>query len=91
MIRETEEEADIELKNIKRLGYWKSVLRSKPKEITYQGRFVAQIKKTKKQTIDPAYNVIPERIFINPEQFEEYTNWGDNGEFQLKKALEAVK
>lgn len=86
--REVEEEADLELKNIKRLGYWKSVLRSNPKEITYRGRFIAEVEKVKKQTIDPAYDVVPERIFIDPKDFDKHTQWGDNGEFQLKKALD---
>lgn len=91
LIREAEEEVDIELKNIKRLGYWKTSPRKNPKDISYTGRFVAEIKKIKPQTIDPAENVISDRIFIDPNDFDKYTNWGDNGEFQLKKALDMFK
>ncbi|RLG12250.1 hypothetical protein DRN73_03235 [Candidatus Pacearchaeota archaeon] len=88
--REAEEEADIELKNIKRLGYWKTSPRKNPKEINYTGRFVAEIKKIKPQTIDPAENIICERIFISPKDFDKYTRWGDNGIFQIKKALKMM-
>jgi len=90
-IRETQEEADLDLKNIKRLGYWKSFPRKNPKDIAYTGRFVAEVKKIKPQTIDPAEGVIPERVFINPKDFNKYTNWKANGEFQLKKALKLLK
>lgn len=90
-IRETQEEADLELKDIKRLGCWKTFPKGKPDEVLYTGRFVARVKKINPQTIDPAENVIPERIFINPKDFNNYANWGENGEFQLKKALEMLK
>ena len=91
LIREVEEEADIELKNIRRLGYFRTTCRSDPNYLTYNLKFVADIDKIKDQTVDPAHDVVPERIFIEPEQFKEYANWGVNGEFQLEKALEKLK
>jgi len=90
LIREVEEEADMEIKNIQRIGYWKVRPRNNPKEISYTGRFIAKIKKIKKQTIDPAYGVIPERIFIDPKDLNKYTGWGENAEFQLEKALKRI-
>ena len=90
-IRETEEEADLELKDIQRLEYWKSCSRKNPKRVDYLARFIAKVKKIKDQTIDPAYDIVPERIFIKSEDFNKYVDWGDNGEFQLKKALEKLK
>jgi len=88
-IREVDEEADLEIKNIKRIGYVKSTLRG-TKETNYSGRFVAKVKKVKPQTIDPAENEINDRKFIAPEQFNEYAHWGENGDFQVKKSLEAL-
>lgn len=90
LIRETNEEADLDLKNIKRIGYWKSYPKNNPKEIIYSARFVAEVKKVKPQTIDPAEGVIPERRFISPKEFENYTHWGKNGDFQLNKALKLL-
>jgi ADP-ribose pyrophosphatase YjhB (NUDIX family) len=93
LIRETNEEADLDLKNIKRIGYWKTTNKNNPKEITYSARFVAEVKKVKPQTIDPAEGIIPERKFISPtfKEFNRHTYWGKNGEFQLKKALSLLK
>jgi 8-oxo-dGTP pyrophosphatase MutT (NUDIX family) len=90
-IRETKEEADIELKEIKRLGYFKTVPRKNPEKTTYSTRFVAKVKKINPQTIDPSENIIPERKFISPKDFDNYTQWGENGIFQLNKALEKIK
>lgn len=90
-IRETEEEADLELKNIKRVGYWKSCLKGDLSSVKYDLKFIAEVKKINPQTIDPAYNVISERIFIDPKDFDKYTRWGESGEFQLKKALKMIK
>jgi ADP-ribose pyrophosphatase YjhB (NUDIX family) len=92
-IRETNEEADLDLKNIKIMGYWKTTPKNNPKDVTYSARFVAEVAKVKPQTIDPAEGVIPERKFINPtlKEFNRHTHWGKNGAFQLKKALELLK
>ncbi len=89
-IRETNEEADLDLKDITRLGYWRSFPRSNPKNVDYVGRFAARVAKVKPLTLDPAEGVIPERKFINPKDFDKYIPWGKNGAFQLKKAMNAL-
>lgn len=91
LIREVNEEADLDLKDIRRVGYTKSAPRDNPKDITIQLRFVARVKKIRPQTIDPAENEIPERIFISPKEFDKYAKWGYNGEFQLEKALKKLQ
>lgn len=90
-IRELEEEADLEIKNIIRLGYLKITPKTNPSEFFYQARFAAEVREIKKQTIDPAEGIIPERIFVKPTDFGNYTAWRDMGVFQMKKALEALK
>lgn len=93
LIREVNEEVDIELKDIKRVGYLKAIPRDKTKksEIIYEPRFVARVKEFKERTIDPAEGVMGEMKFVKPKEFCKYTGWGKDGEFQLKKALEKLK
>lgn len=88
--RETDEEADLDLKDIKRLGYFVGFPRGRPEEADIQLRFVARVDKIKPQTIDPAENEIPQRVFISPEKFDEYSQWGDDGDFQIRKAIEKL-
>jgi ADP-ribose pyrophosphatase YjhB (NUDIX family) len=90
LIREVDEEADLELEEIKRFGYFKEVSREDKKKIRYSLRFIAKIKKIKPQTIDPATGTIPKRKFIPTKDFSKYIKWGAGGRFQLKKALEAL-
>lgn len=91
LIREVDEEADLEIKDIKRVGYVISYKKDSPEKKEYSLRYVARVKKIKPQTIDPAYNEIPQRKFIFPEEFDKYCGWGENGEFQIKKALSKIK
>lgn len=90
LIRETNEEADLDLKDIKRVGYFTSTKRG-TKDTKYSVNMVARVKKIKPQTIDPAHGEIPKRKFIKPKDFNKYCNWGENGEFQLRKAMEKLK
>ena len=90
-IREVDEEADLEIKNLQRLGYIKSITRENPEDVHFQLRFVARVKKIKPQTIDPAEGAINERKFVSTKDFSKYTGWGDNGDFQIKKALKKLK
>lgn len=86
-IRETIEEADLIVENIKRFGYFKiTSLENKDSE-KFTGRFIAFVKEIKDQTVDPAYGVVPKRVFIKTEEFDKYTKWGPNGIFQLNKAV----
>lgn len=92
LIREVDEEADIDIKKIKRLGCFKvsPLTDNCENEIHYTVRFVALVDKLKKQTIDPADGVLYERKFISVNEFSEYIKWGHEGEFQLRKALEVL-
>lgn len=90
LIREVDEEADLDIKNIRRVGCFKITPLSyncERKDVHHILRYVAEVDKMKEQTIDPAENVIPLRKFIKPEEFLDFVKWDDNGEFQLKKAL----
>ena len=88
LIREVDEEADLEIANIKRVGYIKVIPRDGSK-IRYLLRYVALVKKIKPQTEDPAIGQILERIFIDPADMNKYIDWG-KCEFQLKKAIQKL-
>ncbi len=91
LIREVEEEADLELIDIKRMGYVSGLKRGDSEDKRdSQLRYVARVSKIKKQTIDPAEGIIPKRKFIHPHEFLEHTKWEGNGEHQLKKAIELL-
>jgi len=91
LIREVDEEADLELKDIKRLGYITSLKRGDGEnKRDYQLRYVARVHKIKEQTIDPAEGIIPDRKFIDPAEFFEHTKWETNGLHQLKQAMELL-
>jgi hypothetical protein len=51
-------------------------------------RAIAKVKKILLQTIDPATGKINERKFIDPKEFLEYCPWKENGQVQLKMALD---
>ena len=88
LIREVDEEVDVDISDIKPLGYQKVIHYEKDKRVsvTYQLRYFALVKKVKKQTIDPAHNKIPVRKFINPDEFLNYCPWSDIGKAIIKKA-----
>ncbi|MBS3081676.1 NUDIX hydrolase [Candidatus Pacearchaeota archaeon] len=90
LIREVDEEADLDIKDIKRIGYIVSYRKESPEEKEYSLRYVAKVSKIKPQTEDPAYNEIPERKFIFPKEFDKFCGWGENGVFQINKALEKL-
>jgi len=91
LVRESEEEADVELEenSLKLIGYLKisPISKNCEKGIHYQLRAIGKIKKVNKQTIDIAENLISERKFIEPKDFLEYCKWGKLGEIQIKKAI----
>lgn len=93
LIREVNEEANLDIKNIKRVGCFKITLLSDNcgRGVHYVLRYVAEVDRMKKQTIDPAEGVISLRKFIYPRDFSKFVKWGDNGEFQLKKAIEVFR
>jgi len=93
LVRESEEEADVEIGDLIPIGFIKAVPKSNncEKGIHYQLRFVGRIKKIKPQTIDVAEGLINERKFIKPENFLKYCDWGDFGKAQLNIALQKLK
>lgn len=78
-IRESLEEADVEIGELVPLGFQKvsEVKNSKELAPFYQIRFVANIKKLNESSIDPATGKIPERKFIKSEEFLKYCPWGE--------------
>jgi ADP-ribose pyrophosphatase YjhB (NUDIX family) len=91
-LREIEEEVDLDLKGIKELGYVTGIKKTDSgNKKTIQIKYVALVAKVKTQTIDVAEGSINERLFIEPKDFNKYFNWGESGDFQIKKATEAMK
>ncbi|MBU2577161.1 MAG: NUDIX domain-containing protein [Nanoarchaeota archaeon] len=93
LIREVNEEADLDIENIKRVGCFKCTSLSdncERKGVHHILRYVADVDNIKEQTEDPAIGKIPERKFIDTEDFLKFVPWGDSGAFQLKKALEVL-
>ncbi len=91
IIREAEEEADIELdeNSLKLIGYIKVIPISKncEKGVHYLLRVVGRINKINEQTEDIAEGLINERKFIDTNRFLDYCKWGEIGKIQIKKAL----
>ena len=92
LIREVDEEADLDIQNIQRVGYFRitPISDNCEKGIHHIVRYVAEVDNVREQTIDPAENAIALRKFIEPNEFLDFVDWKDNGEFQLKKALEVL-
>lgn len=90
LIREVDEEADLEITDIRRIGYMSCIKYSTGEKESNQLRCVAKIKKVKEQTIDPAEGYIPKRKFIDIKYFNKFLGWGENGEWQLNAALEVL-
>jgi 8-oxo-dGTP pyrophosphatase MutT (NUDIX family) len=90
LIREVREEADLEIRNIQRVGYLSGINLSTRNKEPNQLRCVALINEIKEQTIDPAEGYIPERKFIDIKDFDKYLGWGEDGEWQLKAALDIL-
>lgn len=92
IIRETDEEADVELEKISLtpVGYFEitSLDKNCEKEIHYALRTVGKITKINEQTEDIAEGLINERIFIEPQNFLEYCPWNESGKIQRNKALD---
>lgn len=90
LIREADEEADVDIKNIIPLGYIKVIPLDKnsKEKIHYLLRYVAKLKIVKKQTIDVAEGIINDRKFINVKDFSKYCKWGEMGEDILSEAIE---
>lgn len=84
--REVLEEVDVELENIRPLGVFK-VEFSDGDNITYQSRFVAELKELLPQTLDPANNSVWERKFVPASEVTNYVKWGTTGEAMFRDAI----
>lgn len=95
LIREADEEADIELDkdSLKLIGYITVTPISKncEKGVHYLLRAVGKIIKINKQTEDIAEGLINERKFVASKEFLKYCNWNEIGKVTLNKAVEIVK
>lgn len=95
LIREADEEADIEIneKTITALGYIKVSPKNKdnPVGVHYLLRVAGKISKVKEQILDPDTNKMNDRVFISPEEFPRYCHWGKMGDVLIEKAEEAWK
>jgi len=89
LIREVDEEADLDIKDIKRFGYLKVTSHKNPEIVHNCLRYIAKVVKVKEQTEDPCKGRIPFRRFVSVGEFNEAINWGESGAIQLRKALEA--
>ena len=95
IIRESEEEADLELEkgSLVLIGYFKvfPISENCTKKIHYVLRVVGKIKKVNKQTEDISEGFINERVFISIKDFLKYCPWGESGKIQRDKAIEIWK
>lgn len=91
VIRETAEEADVELnkRSIKLFGVIQMTPKSKncEKPTHYLLRVTGKIKKVLPQTPDPDSGLTCQRKFIDPKEFSKYVKWGNFGEFLLRRAM----
>ncbi|MBT6689858.1 NUDIX hydrolase [archaeon] len=89
-IRESMEEADVEIENIIPLGFQRvsEIKRDEELPFFHQIRFVANIKKLNESSIDPATGKVPERRFIKPEEFLKYCPWGKISQYIINLAEE---
>ena len=87
-IRESMEEADVEIEEITPLGFQRvsEIRESEELPSFHQIRFVANIKKLNEPSVDPATGKVPERKFIKPEEFSKYCPWGDIGQHIINLA-----
>ena len=87
LVREVNEEADVEIEGIIPLGYVNAVFVDKSDSDHQQLRYFARIKKVRDQTVDPAYRWILLRKFIEPKEFLKYCPWGNTGKATIEKAV----
>lgn len=90
--REVMEEANVEIVDLIPIGYNKiEQIKDGKKEIFFQLRYAASVKKILRQKVDPATNVIFKRRFIKPEHFLKYVLWGRPGGKMIEAAVEKYK
>ncbi len=90
--RETDEEADLDIRDLKRIGYVRAVDRGTGK-VEHAVRYVAKVSEVREGTVDPAHGKIPLRKFVSPDDFIEAIGWGEDGgaKVQLNRAVEVFE
>lgn len=95
IIREADEEADLEIdkNSLIPFGYFKVSPLSKncERKEHFALRVLGKIIKINRQTEDISEELINERKFISPKDFNKIVNWKKTGEIQLNKAIEKLK
>src|SRR3989344_3211776 len=92
LIRETKEEASVEIEKITPLGYQivSEIKKDGSGPEFCQIRFAAKIKKINKQEVNPATGKIPIRKFIEIKEFSDYCPWGKIGQYIVEKASKTI-
>ncbi len=93
--REVDEEATLELGECRLIGASQTLVPKSPKlierKLFYQLRYVAIIKEMKEPTPDPCTGRIYSQKLIEPEEFNQYVQWGEIGKEMFRLAYEAFK
>jgi 8-oxo-dGTP diphosphatase len=84
LIREVDEEVNIEIADIHYLGAQK--VEEPDREAYYQLRFAARITKLKERQADPDKGILRKRRFINPNDYAKVSDWGEIGTAIVKRA-----
>jgi ADP-ribose pyrophosphatase YjhB (NUDIX family) len=93
--RELEEEADIEIKNYKLIGFMSAEFRNNA--TGYMNKytemwFTAKVSKVHDQTIDPAKGQILSRDFFDIEEMAyKFQNWGKISKYMVEEILAKIK
>jgi 8-oxo-dGTP diphosphatase len=91
LIREVDEEGDVDISKVKMLGaaevFFENNPNKKKGDHYFQLRYVALIDTIKDQTPDPHNNKLTERKFIYADEFTKYIEWGDLSKAIIDAAL----
>jgi len=91
LIREIKEESNMEVLSFLPIGYQK-LTNIENGKIIYQLRFVCKVRTYGEFSIDGGDGItekgITEIKLIDPNTYKEYFDWGDIGDFIIKKAIE---
>ncbi len=94
LIREVEEEVDVEIRDIHPLGVQRVDSPDNPSsegDLFYQVRCVCRVKNVNDQTPDPASGNTWERKFVPAEEITDYVQWGEIGDAMFKDAIDLEK
>lgn len=89
LYREIKEEADLDLGELKRIGYYK--ISKNGEVIEHHPKYVAKIKQIKEQTINPDEGIISKRKFVSEDEFREIFSHHKDVEFLLERARKKLR